>query len=95
MRDEVGISDRVAMNDEPNPHEFCLCTDERDFNLLSKGVYNVVLQRQAPKADDGSLSRLSVVERFRYVNIEAGLGRVEKQTAMLKWLDATLPVKQG
>ncbi len=91
VKDEVAISDRVALNDEANPHEFCLATDARDFDLLAKGPYNVVLQNGAPPVDDGSLSRLAAREGFRYVNIEAGLGRVEKQTAMLNWLDSTLP----
>lgn len=95
VRDEVSISDRVALNDEPNPHEFCLCTDPRDFELLSRGSYNVVLQNRAPRVDDGSLSRVAAREGFRYVNIEAGLGKTDKQWAMLKWLDATLPPTQG
>jgi hypothetical protein len=91
VQDEVSISDKVAMNDAQNPHEFCLCTNPDDFALLAPGQYNVVLQSRGPKSDDGSLSRLAALSGFRYVNIEAGLGRREKQSAMLGWVDQTLP----
>lgn len=91
MNDELDISDRKALNDSANPHEFCLCTDEADFDRLSHGPYNVLLQRRAPQSDDGSLSRLSVNRGFRYVNIEAGLGQKAKQRAMVEWVNATLP----
>lgn len=91
VRDEAPISNRTALNDGANEHEFCLCTDERDFELLSRGPYNVVLQNQTAAPDDGSLSRFAARERFRYVNIEAGLGKFEKQRAMLEWVDRTLP----
>jgi hypothetical protein len=91
VRDEIAISDRVKLNDESNPHEFCLCSDPSDFEVLSRGSYNVVLQSGPSGRDDGSLSRLAAREGFRYVNIEAGLGRFEKQAAMLRWVDSTLP----
>jgi hypothetical protein len=91
VRDEVPISNRIAMNDADNPNEFCLCTDERDFELLSKGTYNVVLQNRTDAADDGSLSRFAARSGFRYVNIEAALGKFDRQRAMLQWVDATLP----
>jgi hypothetical protein len=91
VKDEVDNSNRVALNDSGNPHEFCLCTTERDFELLSKGPYNVVLQNRPRGAEDGSLSRYAAREGFRYVNIEAELGKVEKQRAMLEWVDNTLP----
>jgi hypothetical protein len=91
VRDEIAASNRVALKDETNPHEFCLCTTERDFELLSKGQYNVILQNHAAGADDGSLSRFAAREGFRYVNIETGLGKYEKQRAILDWVDRTLP----
>jgi len=95
VSDELAISDSVKLNDERSPHEFCLCTDARDFELLALGPYNVVLQNRGPQRDDGSLSRLAARRGFRYVNIEAGLGRLEKQAAMLKWVDSTLPAVHG
>ncbi len=91
VRDETEVSNRVALKDETNPHEFCLCTDPADFDLLAKGPYNVVLQNRARGADDGSLSRYAARAGFRYVNIEAGLGKLEKQRAMLDWVDGALP----
>jgi hypothetical protein len=91
VRDEVPISNRIAMNDADSPHEFFLCTDERDFELLSRGPYNVVLQNRTDAADDGSLSRFAAREGFRYVNLEAALGKFDVQRTMLEWLDKTLP----
>jgi hypothetical protein len=90
VEDEVAISDRTALNNRANPHEFCLCTDPADFNRLSKGPENVVLQNRAPKVDDGSLSRLAAREGFRYVNIEVGMGRRAEQQRLLQWVDSTL-----
>ncbi len=91
VEDELANSNRVALNDRGSPHEFCLCTNERDFELLSKGQYNVVLQNRPPGLEDGSLSRYAAREGFRYVNIEAELGKMDKQRAMLEWVDTTLP----
>ena len=79
------------MNDADSPNEFFLCTDERDFELLSKGQYNVVLQNRTDVADDGSLSRFAARTGFRYLNIEAALGKFQIQSAMLEWADRTLP----
>jgi hypothetical protein len=90
VEDEVAISDRTALNNRANPHEFCLCTDPADFNRLSQGTENVVLQNRAPKVDDGSLSRLAAREGFRYVNIEVGMGRRAEQQRLLQWVDSTL-----
>lgn len=93
VKDEVSISNNTALNDAANPHEFCLCTDQRDFEALSHGPYNVVLQNRTSAPDDGSLSRFAAREGFRYVNIEAGLGKFEKQRDMLEWVDRTLPAR--
>lgn len=91
VNDELAASNKTALNDRDNPHEFCLCTSEGDFELLSKGPYNVVLQSRPGGVEDGSLSRYAVRAGFRYVNLEVGLGKTEKQKAMLEWLDKTLP----
>lgn len=91
VRDEVPISNQTALNDADNPHEFCLCTDERDYAALSRGPYNVVLQNRTNAPDDGSLSRFAAREGFRYVNIEAGLGKFDKQRGILDWVNRTLP----
>ena len=91
VEDEVPISDEVSLNDRANPHEFMLATDPADFAALSKSPFNVVLQRNAPPEDDGSLSRLAAKQGVRYVNIEAGIGNVAKQQAMLGWLETNSP----
>lgn len=90
VKDEVAISDKTALNDEANPDEFMLCTMARDFEKLSKGKYNVLLQSTAPPDDDGSLSRLCAARRIRYVNIEAAHGNAAGQRAMLQWLESAI-----
>lgn len=89
-KDEVEISDAVAMNDPSHPDEFMLCTSRTDYELLGGGPFNVLLQQKAPKDDDGSLSRLCAARGVRYVNIEAGLGNLEAQRRMLDWTENVL-----
>ncbi len=90
VKDEVPISDSVALNNAGNPHEFLLCTARPDFEVLAGGPFNVVLQNTAPKEDDGSLSRLCAVRGIRYVNIEAALGNMDAQRRMLNWSETML-----
>ena len=90
VSDEVPISDSIALNDREHPDEFMLCTIPTDFELLSGGPYNVVLQHRAPKQDDGSLSRLCAARGIRYVNIEAALGNAGAQRKMLDWVERML-----
>jgi len=87
---EIPISDRAALADKENPHEFFLCTDPADFVRLARSPYNVVLQDKAPQTDDGSLSRLAARLGVRYVNLEAGLGKADRQREMLEWLEKNL-----
>ncbi|MSV28848.1 MAG: hypothetical protein EXQ52_08885 [Bryobacterales bacterium] len=91
VNDEVAISDRTSLRDEPHPHEFFLCTQAADFEILKTSPYNVVLQNRAPKEDDGSLSRLAAARGVRYVNLEVALGNAEKQREMLDWAERHLP----
>jgi hypothetical protein len=90
VQDEVGISDKVALNDAAHPDEFMLCTMPADFEKLAEGPYNVLLQNTAPPDDDGSLSRLCAARNFRYVNIEAAHGNAAGQRAMLQWLESRI-----
>jgi len=90
VKDEVDISDSVALNDAGHPDEFLLCTMRSDFNNLAKGPYNVLLQSTAPPDDDGSLSRLCAVRGIRYVNIEAAQGNVAGQAKILEWVEGVL-----
>jgi hypothetical protein len=87
VKDEVAISDETSLREEGNPHAFFLCTDSKDFAVLKTSPYNVVLQQQAPKEDDGSLSRLAAARGVRYVNLEVGLGNADRQQEMMRWLE--------
>ena len=90
VQDESPISDAVSLNNSSHPHEFMLCTQRTDFEVLAGGPFNVVLQNRAPQQDDGSLSRLCATRGLRYVNIEAALGNAEDQRRMLNWVENVL-----
>lgn len=90
VTDEVPASDQTSLREPGNPHAFFLCTDPRDFEVLTTSPYNVVLQQHGPKTDDGSLSRLAAARGFRYVNLEVGLGHPDRQKEMLMWLEWNL-----
>jgi hypothetical protein len=90
IEDEIPISDEVAFKDKDHPDEFMLCTARSDYEKLSTGIYNVVLQVKAPPDDDGSLSRLCAGRGVRYVNIEAAHGNKGAQAAMLQWVEKVL-----
>ena len=75
VNDEVEISNDVSIPAPGDPNDFMLCTDVRDFALLKRSPFNVVLQNEAKGEEDGSLSRLAAARRIRYVNIEAAMGR--------------------
>ena len=94
VNEELSDSDKISIKEPARPHEFFLCTDERDFELLATSPYNVVLQNKKPQADDGSLSRLAAAREFRYVNLETTLGYYEAQLERLDWLDRHLPARR-
>lgn len=91
VNEEVPISNRVHMPSPATPHEFFLATTVSDFELLTTGPYNAVLQSEAQGEDDGSLSRLCAARGVRYVNLECALGNRKAQAEMLAWLDGLLP----
>ncbi len=91
VNEELADSDRTSIRQPNRPHEFFLCTDPADYEVLAKSPYNVVLQNKKPATDDGSLSRLAAKKGFRYINLETTLGQYEEQAARLEWLDANLP----
>ena len=90
VESEVAISDKTSLKDASNPHEFFLATDAADYGKLASSPYNVVLQNTAPKDDDGSLSRLAAKMGIRYINLECGLGKIERQRELLGWLEGNL-----
>ena len=91
VKEEIAQSDETSIAEPNRPREFFLCTDARDFALLRKSPYNVVLQNRKPTTDDGSLSRLAAQRGFRYVNLECGVGETGAQTLRVKWLEDHLP----
>lgn len=91
LEEEIAVSDSVSLPRRAEPHEFMLTTSQEDFEILAKSPFNVVLQKAVIEGDDGSLSRFCASKRIRYVNIEAHLGKVDEQTAMLTWLEEQLP----
>jgi hypothetical protein len=90
VESEVAISDKTSLKDAKNPHEFFLATDPADFEVLAQSPFNVVLQNTRPKDDDGSLSRLATKLGIRYINLECGLGKIERQRELLGWLEQRL-----
>jgi len=90
VTDEVPISDEVSLAAPASPHEFFLATAPEDYAVLRTSPYNAVLQWRRPADDDGSLSRLAARRGVRYVNLEAGLGRFDRQREMLDWAVARL-----
>lgn len=89
IKDELAISDKVSMPDPDNPRDFMLATNAADYEKISKGRFNIVLQ-QSVRGDDGSFSVLAAGRSIRYVNIEAAIGNYEKQKAMLGFLEIVL-----
>jgi len=94
VNDELADSDQTSIKQPTRPHEFFLCTNQEDYEVLAGSPYNVVLQNKKPRADDGSLSRLAAARGFRYVNLETTLGYYEAQLERLDWLDRHVPARR-
>ncbi len=90
---EIPKSDSISIKKDQNPRDFYLCTNRRDFEILSKSPFNVVLQESYPRKDDGSLSWAAVKWGVRYVNIETRLGWLSMQKKMLSYANEHLPKK--
>ncbi len=95
IRTETPISEKVSLKAPSAPHEFLLATNPDDFAVLEKSQFNCVLQSKPGGEDDGSLSRLCASRGIRYINIEAALGRLAEQQAMLEWILANLPDRRN
>jgi hypothetical protein len=91
VANEQPVSDAASIREPENLHAFFLCSSPDDFKVLATSPYNVVLQHEKPKEDDGSLSRLAAARNQRYVNLEVGLGHSGRQKEMLDWLEWNLP----
>ena len=83
-------SQKVSIKKNENPRDFIICTNAIDYEKLSSGPYNVVLQNKLPKKDDGSLSWEALRRNVRYLNVETRLGYLSKQKKMLKFIEEVL-----
>jgi hypothetical protein len=90
VEDELASSNKTSIKQPAQPRNFFLCTDPKDYEILSQSPFNVVLQTD-PDPDDGSLSRLSARRRFRYINLECAIGAYDAQRERVEWLDQHLP----
>lgn len=73
----------IYINPRKNNSEFFIVTEKRDFSMLYKKRYSVVLQNEDP-VDDGSMSVFAKKNNIRYVNSEAKQGRLDEQLEMLR-----------
>jgi len=87
--DEIPISTEISLknSEHPHHHNFFICTNRDDYNLLSKSPFNVVLQETQPKKDNGSLSWFVARKGVRFINIETRLGYLSIQTKMLQYIE--------
>ena len=90
VKKEEKKSQRTSIKSGQNPRDFIICTYEKDFEKLSIGPYNVVLQNKIPEKDDGSLSWEALRRNVRYLNVETRLGYLTKQKKMLRFIETTL-----
>ena len=80
----------MSIKKDQNPRDFIICTNLNDFESLSSGPYNVVLQNILPENDDGSLSWEALRRGVRYLNIETRLGYLTQQKKMLSFVENSL-----
>ena len=86
MSTEVSIKN----TNHPHHHNFFICTNKEDYDLLKKSPFNVVLQDKQIENDDGSLSWYAYRKNIRYINIETRLGHLRTQSEMLKYVNDNL-----
>ena len=87
---EKDKSQRVSIKTDQNPRDFIICTDSNDYDSLSDGPFNIVLQNIFPDHDDGSLSWEALRRGVRYLNIETRLGYLTQQKKMLSFVESNL-----
>ena len=87
---EKDKSQRVSIKSDQNPRDFIICTNSNDYDSLSDGPFNIVLQNIFPDHDDGSLSWEALRRGVRYLNIETRLGYLTQQKKMLSFVESNL-----
>ena len=90
VKSEISNSQRVSIKKNQNPRDFIICTDENDFDKISRGPFNVVLQNIHPELDDGSLSWEALRRNVRYINLETRLGYLTQQKKMLEFIERVI-----
>ena len=90
VKDEESKSQQISIKIKQNPRDFIICTNLGDFEKLSKGPFNIVLQNKFPVKDDGSLSWEALRRDIRYLNVETRLGYLSQQKKMLQFIEETL-----
>ena len=84
---ERGKSQRISIKKGQDLRDFFLCTNKKDYDILEKSPFNVVLQNKLPDNDnDGSLSWVALRRNVRYINVETRLGYLSKQKQMLDYI---------
>ena len=72
-----------ASSREAEADDFFFTTDKSLYKALSKQGFNIVFQDNRRATDDGSLSVYYGRRKKSYINVEAGIGRIREQEAML------------
>ncbi|MCU7548860.1 hypothetical protein OCK74_07005 [Chitinophagaceae bacterium LB-8] len=79
-----GEAEKVHVSKKMDPDDFVFTTDHRIFNGLQKRDISVVLQKEIPATDDGSLSILFGRRKIAYTNIEAEHNHINDQLQLLE-----------
>jgi hypothetical protein len=78
-----GVASKVHVSKSMDPDDFVYTTDPLLFTRLQQQDISVVLQKNKPATDDGSLSILSARRKQDYTNIEAEHGHYDVQLRLL------------
>ncbi len=77
-------TDVLHVSKKADPDEFFFVTDERIYKELKKQDFNVILQDNTIKRDDGSLSVFAGRHGIPYINVEAEPEHFEEQVRMVR-----------
>jgi hypothetical protein len=77
-------TDELHVSSKFDPDDFYFVTDKRIFEELKKRDFNVILQDNSIKRDDGSLSVFAGRHGIPYINVEAEPEHFEEQVRMIE-----------
>jgi hypothetical protein len=83
-------TDELHASPDADPDNFFFVTDKAIFDALRKQKYNVILQDNSIRRDDGSLSVFAGRHKIRYINVEAQPDQSEEQIRMIEAAIRTL-----